>query len=83
MTRIDQIRSEFSGVCGTVNLFIDSTTMYFVDVDGDRVEGYRTVTASCGCCSEQIDWESELSYEVEYMDDMDFSDLLDELRKLK
>lgn len=83
MTRFDLIRDEFSGVCGAINLWIDGTTIFFIDVDSDRVEGYRSVTASCGCCPETIDWESELSYELEYMGDMDFQDLIDELRKLK
>ena len=83
MTRFDLIRDEFSGVCGAVKLYIDGTTIFFIDVDTDRVEGCRSVTASCGCCSETIDWESELSYELEYMDDIDYQDLVEELRKLK
>lgn len=83
MTRIEQIRSEFKGFYGAIKMYIDGTTFFFVDVDYDRIEGYRTVTASCGCCSDTIDYETNLSHEVEYMDDVDFDQLLDELRKLK
>lgn len=83
MTRFDRITEEFSGVCGAIDMFVDSTNFFFVDVDDDRIQGYRTVTASCGCCSDIVDYETELSYEVEYMDDADFEELIDELRKLK
>lgn len=83
MTRFDRIREEFSGVYGAIDMYIDDTKFFFVNVDDDRIEGYRTVTASCGCCSDTIDYENELSYEVEYMDDVDFDELLDELRKIK
>ena len=83
MTRFDRITEEFSGVYGAVDMFVYDTNFFFVDVDDDRIQGYRTVTASCGCCSDIIDYETELSYEVEYMDDADFEELIDELRKLK
>jgi|LakMenE01Jun11ns_1017448.scaffolds.fasta_scaffold8491758_2 hypothetical protein len=83
MTRFDRITEEFSGVYGAVDMFVYDTNFFFVDVDDDRIQGYRTVTASCGCCSDIVDYETELSYEVEYMDDADFEELIDELRKLK
>lgn len=83
MTRAQMLKEEFSGVCGAINLYIDGITIFYVDVDADRVEGYKTVTARCGCCSDTIDWESDLSYEIEVMDDMDFKDLIDGLSKLK
>jgi hypothetical protein len=83
MTRFEMLREEFSGVCGPLKLYVDGTSFFYVDVDGDRLEGYRDVTASCGCCSDTVDVDTDLSYELEYMDDVDFSDLVDELRKLK
>jgi hypothetical protein len=83
MTRFNRIKQEFSGFSGSIKLFVDGTNFFFVDVDDDRIEGYKFVTASCGCCSDTVDYENDLSHEIEYMDDMDFSDLLDELRKLK
>jgi hypothetical protein len=83
MTRFDRITEEFSGVYGAVDMFVYDTNFFFVDVDDDRIQGYRTVTASCGCCSDIVDYETELSSEVEYMDDADFEELIDELRKLK
>jgi hypothetical protein len=82
MTRFEMIQSEFSGVCGPLELYVDGTSFFFVDVDGGRLEGYRDVTARCGCCSETVDVDADLSYEVEYMDDMDFSELIEALRKL-
>jgi hypothetical protein len=83
MTRFEMIKEEFSGVYGSLNLYVDGTSFFFVNVDEDRLEGSRDVTASCGCCSEAEDYDGSLSYEVEYMDDMDFSDLVEELKRLK
>jgi hypothetical protein len=83
MTRFETIKEEFSGLYGSLNLYVDGTSFFFVNVDEDRLEGYRYVTASCGCCSEVEDYNSSLSYEVEYMDDSDFSDLVEELKKIK
>jgi hypothetical protein len=82
MARIDQIRSEFSGVCGAIDLYLgDGTTVHFIDVDEDIIEGYSTVTASCGCCSDIVDFDESLSYELEYMDDDTFDELVGKLRK--
>ena len=81
--KFQEIKDKFKGISGSINLYIDGTTIFFIDVDSDRVEGYRSVTASCGCCSETIDWESELSYELEYMEDDDYKELIEELEKLK
>jgi hypothetical protein len=83
MTRFETIKEEFSGLYGSLNLYVDGTSFFFVNVDEDRLEGSRDVTASCGCCSEVEDYNGSLSYEVEYMDDMDFNDLIEELKKLK
>jgi hypothetical protein len=83
MTKFEKIKKEFAGVAGGVDLWIDGTQFFYIDVDADIIQGYRHVTAACGCCSEIVDYEPDLSYELEYMDDMDFSDLIDELIKLK
>jgi hypothetical protein len=83
MTRFETIKEEFSGLYGSLNLYVDGTSFFFVNVDEDRLEGTYETTASCGCCSEVIDYDGSLSYEVEYMDDMDFNDLIEELKKLK
>jgi hypothetical protein len=82
MTRFEMIQTQFAGISGSLDLYVDGTSFFFVDVDEDRLEGYRTVTASCGCCSEQVDVDTDLSYEIEYMDDADFSELVDEITKL-
>lgn len=83
MTRIQKLREDFGGICGAINLWIDGTTFFFIDVDADKIEGYRTITAACGCCSENVDYDGDLSYEIEYMDDADYADLIDSLKKLK
>jgi hypothetical protein len=83
MTRFEMIKEKFSGLYGSLDLYVDGTSFFFVNVDEDRLEGSRDVTASCGCCSEAEDYNSSLSYEVEYMDDSDFCDLVVELIRLK
>lgn len=81
--KFQEIKDKFKGISGSINLYIDGTNFNFIDVDSDRVEGYISETASCGCCPETIDWESELSYELEYMEDDDYKELIEELEKLK
>lgn len=83
MTKFEFLQKEYSGVYGTIGLYIDGTTIFYIDVDDDSIEGYRNMTARCGCCSEVIDYETKLSHEVEYMDDNDFKDLIEQLDKLK
>ena len=83
MTRIERIKKEFKGVYGAIDLYIDATRFHFIDVDTDRIDGMRTVTASCGCCGEDIEANSEISYEVEYLDDTEFEDLINQLETLK
>ena len=82
MKQIEKIQKEFAGVSGPISLWMDGTKFFYVDVDADILQGYKHVTASCGCCSEIEDIESDLSYELEYMDDLDFADLIEELKKL-
>jgi hypothetical protein len=83
MIRLEQIQTQFAGISGSLNMYVDATQFFYVDVDENRLEGYRTVTASCGCCSEQVDVDTDLSYEIEYMDDADFNELIEQLDKLK
>ena len=83
MTKLERIQTEFKGVYGPIDLYIDATRFHFIDVDTDRLDGLRSVTASCGCCGEYIDHESELSYELEYMHMIDYEDLIAQLRILK
>jgi hypothetical protein len=83
MTRLETIQTRFAGIYGGISIYIDGTQFFFIDVDGNRLEGYKTVTASCGCCSEIEDIDTDLSYELEWMADEDFADLLIELENLK
>jgi len=83
MTRLEQIQKEFKGISGSITLYIEGHSFFYIDVDNDKLEGCKFVTASCGCCSDPINIDTSLSYELEYMDDMDFQDLVEELNKLK
>jgi len=81
--RIDRIKSEFAGVYGTIELYIDGTTYHSVDVDADTLEGLKLITLSCGCCGDYEHHTTDLSYELEYMDEDDYQDLITELLQLK
>lgn len=52
MIKFEKIKKEFAGVVGGVELWIDGTQFFYIDVDADIIQGYRHVTAACGCCSE-------------------------------
>jgi hypothetical protein len=79
----ETILEQFQGVHGSIDLLIDGVQFFYVDVDRDFLEGYAHVTASCGCCGDTEYRETELSYELQYMDELDFRDLLEQLEKLK
>lgn len=81
--RMQRIKAEFKGVFGAIDMYIDATRYHFIDVDDNRLDGILTSTASCGCCSEYIDYESEISYELEYLDDSEYEDLISQLQILK
>ena len=84
MTKYEQIKEQFSGISGTIDLYADGTMFYYIDVDCDRLEGYRSVTASCGCCSEALHMDDiDIKHELEYMCDSDFLDLVEQLTKIK
>jgi len=83
MERLKHIQGEFKGISGSIYAYIDAIQFFYIDVDQDIIQGYKHVTARCGCCSETEDYESSLGYELEYMDEDDFQDLLQELEKLK
>lgn len=51
-----------------------------IDFDGETVYYYVYATASCGCCSEMIDKETELDRFIEYLTDDDYEALLSELK---
>jgi hypothetical protein len=83
MNAYEEIKQEFAGVVGAINMYFDGGKYYFVDVDDNRLEGYRYVTASCGCCSETENFDYDLDYELEYMAEEDVADLMEQLSKLK
>lgn len=83
MERFNLIKTKFKGVKGYIDLYIDGITISYVNVDKNIIEGYRTVTASCGCCPETIDWEGNLSHELKYMNFEEFDYLIHELIRLK
>ena len=81
--RLEQIQTKYKGVSGSIYLIIDGTYFKYIDVDQDRLEGVRSVTLSCGCCSDYEPFDSELSYELEYMCEDEFQELIEELENIK
>jgi hypothetical protein len=83
MTKLEQIQTQFKGVLGCIDIYIDATLFNFIDVDQDRLDGIESFVLNCGCCSDYDNMSSELSYELEYMDESDFQELIEQLEKLK
>jgi len=83
MNRIEYIKDQFKGVYGSIDMYIDCNQFFFIDVDQDLLEGNRSITLSCGCCGDYEQFSTELSYELEFMDDIDFQELIEYLTKLK
>ena len=81
--RLEQIQTQFKGVSGSIYLIIDGTHFDYIDVDQDRLEGVRSVTLSCRCCSDYEPFDSELSHELEYMCEDEFQELIEELATIK
>jgi hypothetical protein len=83
MTKLEQIQTQFKGISGCIDIYIGTTLFNFIDVDQDRLDGIKSFVLSCGCCSDYDNVSSELSYELEYMDESDFQELTEQLEKLK
>jgi len=52
-----------------------------IDFEGENVFYFVYVTASCGCCSEMEERETELDRFLEYLSEDDYVSLLDELKR--
>ena len=84
MERLKQIQTQFKGVSGCIDIYTDYDARFnFIDVDQDRLDGIKSFVLSCGCCSDYDNVSSELSYELEYMDESDFQELIEQLEKLQ
>ena len=85
MTKLEQIQTQFKGVSGCIDFYTANgdERFNFIDVDQDRLDGIKSFVLSCGCCSDYDNVSSELSYELEYMDESDFQELIEQLEKLK
>jgi hypothetical protein len=84
MERLKQIQTQFKGVSGCIDIYTDDGERFnFIDVDQDRLDGIKSFVLSCGCCSDYDNVSSELSYELEYMDESDFQELIEQLEKLQ
>lgn len=83
MNAYEKIKQEFAGVVGEINMYFDGGKYYFVDVDSNRLEGYRYVKELCGCCFKRDRFNYDLYYELENMDEEDVEDLMEQLSKLK
>lgn len=60
----------------------DCESVIEIDFDNENVFYYVYVTASCGCCSEQIDKEVDLDIFLNHLSDDDYESLLSELKGL-
>ena len=81
MTKSQIFKSQFPNFIGVVNFFTsDCEQLNFIDVEEDTVEFTRTVSASCGCCSEIEEREESLSFIMDGMMDDEFQDLLNLLK---
>jgi hypothetical protein len=85
MTKLEQIQTQFKGVSGCIDIYTANgdERFNFIDVDQDRLDGIKSFVLSCGCCSDYDNVSNELSYELKYMDESDFQELIEQLEKLK
>jgi len=77
MTKSQIFKSQFPEFIGVVNFFTsDCEQLNFINVEADTVEFTRTVTATCGCCSDIEEREESLSFIMDNMTDDEFQDLI-------
>ena len=80
-TRLKQIFPDF---IGAVTFFTeDYEQVNFISLETNSVEYTKTVTASCGCCSDIEEREANLDWFVDCLSDSDFEELLFELAQKK
>ena len=79
----EQIKDKYKGVSGSIDYYDYSHRFFYIDVDQDKLEGVESYTLSCGCCGDYRDVVTEISYEVQYMDESDLKDFIEQLDKLK
>jgi hypothetical protein len=81
MTKSEIFKLQFPNFKGVINFFTsDCEQLNFIDVETDTVEFTRTITASCGCCSDIEEREESLSFIMDGMMDDEFEDLLNLLK---
>lgn len=83
MTIFKQIQTQFKGISGTIDLFIDGLQFNFIDIDKNEFECSESFSLSCGCCHDFQTIEKEISFELEFMEESDIADLIEQLNKLK
>jgi hypothetical protein len=80
MTQFQQFQSQFLELTTALNFYTeDCETVTFIDTDSNRVEFNRSVTSSCGCCSEYEQFDDDLDHFIEHLSESDFQELLTEL----
>ena len=80
-TRLKQLFPDF---IGAINFFTeDCEQVNFISLETNSVEYTKTVTASCGCCSDTEQREANLDWFVNCLSDSDFEELLFELTQKK
>jgi hypothetical protein len=79
--RLKQIQTKFKGIRGYINLHVSGGIIFnYIDVDSNILNGISTheYFSSTGG-----NFESKLNLEVDYMNESEFQDLIDELTRLK
>lgn len=75
----EEFKNRFNNVKRSIDLYVDGDKFNYIDVETDIIYGVRYVTASCGCCSDMENIESDLSYEFSYMSEEDKQELVEQL----
>lgn len=59
----------------------DCETITFICTETNRIEYYKTVAASCGCCSETMEYYEDADYIINHLSDDDFKELIKTIKK--
>jgi hypothetical protein len=82
MKKSEIFKSKFPEFVGAVDFYTsDCEQLNFIDVESDIVEYIISVVKSCECCSEYEFQTSKLNHIMDYMSDVEFEELCDEVAK--
>jgi hypothetical protein len=80
-TQFQQFKDQFPELTTALKFYTeDCETVTFIDMDSNRVEFSRSVTSSCGCCSEYEQFDDDLDHFIDHLSESDFQELVTELK---